>query len=65
MSLSLQRVAVVVVSSTVDGLEKQIALLDELFEQAPQAVVLMSTDYKVVRVNREFTKLFGYGQEDR
>jgi len=55
----------VVVSSTVDGLEKQIALLDELFEQAPQAVVLMSTDYKVVRVNREFTKLFGYGQEDR
>src|SRR5258705_11082215 len=56
--------SVVVVSSTVDRLQKQIALLDELFEQAPQAVALMSRDYRIVRVNREFTQLFGYGREE-
>jgi PAS domain S-box-containing protein len=47
-------------TSLVDRLHKQTALLDELFEQAPQAVVLMNSDTRVVRVNREFTRLFGY-----
>jgi len=49
-----------ILTSVVDRLEKQRALLDELFEQAPQAVVLTSADGRVVRVNREFTRLFGY-----
>ena len=48
-------------TSLVDRLQKQRALLDELFEQAPQAVALTSLDDRVVRVNREFTRVFGYG----
>jgi PAS domain S-box-containing protein len=51
---------VALLTSLVDRLQKQTALLDELFEQAPQAVALMSADNRVVRVNREFTRLFGY-----
>jgi PAS domain S-box-containing protein len=41
-------------------LNRQRALLDELFEQAPQAVALLTVDGRVVRVNREFTRTFGY-----
>ena len=45
-------------------LQKDTSLLDELFEQAPQAIALMRTNYKVVRVNREFTRIFGYTSDD-
>ena len=48
----------------VDRLQKQTALLDELFEQAPQAVALMCVDDRVVRVNREFTRIFGYTPQE-
>jgi PAS domain S-box-containing protein len=48
----------------VDRLREQRALLDELFEQAPQAVALLSADRWVVRVNREFTRLFGYAPHE-
>ena len=51
-------------TSLVDRLQKQTALLDELFEQAPQAVALMSVDDRVVRVNREFTRVFGYTPQE-
>ncbi len=47
-----------------DRLQERTALLDGLFEQAPQAFALMNADSLVVRVNREFTKLFGYSQEE-
>ena len=47
-------------TSLADRIQKQRALLDELFEQAPQAVVLTGADDRIVRVNREFTRLFGY-----
>jgi len=40
-------------------LEKQTACLDELFEQAPEAIALLDTRDHVIRVNREFTLLFG------
>jgi PAS domain S-box-containing protein len=63
IGISIVPVMVLVVAlltSLVDRLQKQTALLDELFEQAPQAVALMSADNRVVRVNREFTRLFGY-----
>jgi PAS domain S-box-containing protein len=55
---------VVLLTSTVDRVRKQRALLNELFEQAPQAVVLMGHDNRVVRVNREFTQLFNYTGEE-
>jgi PAS domain S-box-containing protein len=45
-------------------LNRQRALLDELFEQAPQAVALLGADNRVVRVNREFTRVFGYTPDD-
>lgn len=43
-----------------DRLQTQRALLDQLFEQAPHAVALMNGDGRVVRINREFTRLFGF-----
>jgi PAS domain S-box-containing protein len=51
-------------TSLVDRLQEQRALLDELFEQAPQAVALMNAEDRVVRVNREFTRLFGYTPQE-
>jgi len=48
-------------TSLVDRLNKQRVLLDELFEQAPQAVALLREDSSIVRVNREFSRLFGFG----
>lgn len=55
---------VALLTTGVDRLQKQRALLNELFEQAPQAVALMSLDRRVVRVNREFTRIFGYASEE-
>src|SRR5258706_7197848 len=43
---------------------RQTALLDELFVGGPDAVVLSSPDLRVVRVNREFSALFGYAEEE-
>jgi PAS domain S-box-containing protein len=43
---------------------KQTALLDELFESAPEAVTLLDLEGRVMRTNREFTSLFGYGAEE-
>jgi PAS domain S-box-containing protein len=51
---------VALLTSFADRLQEQRALLDELFEQAPQAVALLGVDDRVVRVNREFTRLFGH-----
>jgi PAS domain S-box-containing protein len=63
-AVALTVLAVALVSTTVDRIQEQRALLDSLFEQAPQAVVLMDKDHQIVRVNREFTRLFGYSQQE-
>ena len=39
------------------------AYLEELFESAPQATVLVDNDSRVLRANHEFTRLFGYPQD--
>jgi PAS domain S-box-containing protein len=44
--------------------EVQRAYLHELFENAPEAITVLDTDYHVIRVNSEFTRLFGYTQEE-
>ena len=41
----------------------QTALLDELFESAPEAIVMLDLDQRVTRVNREFIHMFGYSAE--
>ena len=56
--------AVALVTSLVDRLQKAKSLLDELFEQAPQAVALLNADDRVVRVNREFARIFGYTPQE-
>lgn len=62
-AVALMVLAVALLSSTVDRIQKGKVLLDELFEQAPQAVILAGADYRIVRVNTEFTRLFGYSPE--
>jgi PAS domain S-box-containing protein len=47
-----------------EELQKQTWGLDQLFEQAPEAVVVVSTDDRVVRVNKEFTRMFGYEPDE-
>jgi PAS domain S-box-containing protein len=44
--------------------QKQTARLDELFEQAPEAVAVVSPDDCVVRINNEFRRMFGYESEE-
>ncbi len=44
-------------------LRVQTALLDELFESAPEAIVMLDLEQHVTRVNREFTRMFGYAAE--
>jgi PAS domain S-box-containing protein len=43
-----------------EGLRVQTALLDELVESAPEAIVMLDLQERVTRVNREFTRMFGY-----
>jgi PAS domain S-box-containing protein len=67
LGISIVPVMVLVVAlltTVVDRLQKQRALLDELFEQAPEAVALLGVDNRIVRVNREFTRVFGYSPEE-
>src|SRR6202140_4520641 len=38
--------------------------LDGLFELSPDAVILTNEDFHVLRVNKEFTRMFGYTAEE-
>jgi PAS domain S-box-containing protein len=49
---------------TEEELKKQTAHLDELFELAPHAVVLVDAKVAVMRVNKEFIRMFGYTAEE-
>lgn len=44
--------------------EKQKAHLDELFEQTPDAIMLVGLEDEVLRVNKEFTRTFGFMSEE-
>ena len=52
------------VTALVDRLQERTALLNELFEQGPQAVALLNRDNQVVRINREFTRVFEYTPQE-
>ena len=45
-------------------LQSQRAYLDGLIEGAPEAIVLLDADDRIVRVNQEFTKLFDYTRDE-
>lgn len=47
-----------------EELRKQKAHFEELFELAPEAVVVRDIENRVLRANKEFTKLFGYSLEE-
>ena len=47
-----------------EALTRQRALLDGLFARVPEAIVLLDTDDRVLQVNPEFTRVFGYAQEE-
>jgi PAS domain-containing protein len=49
-----------VITGIVSQLRERNALLDGLFEQAPEAIALVNLDSSVFRVNKEFTRVFGY-----
>jgi PAS domain S-box-containing protein len=42
----------------------QTSHLEELFEQAPEAVAILSTNDRVLRANKEFTRMFGYEPDE-
>ena len=47
-----------------DELQKQKAHFENLFELAPEAIVLRDIENRVLRANREFTNLFGFSVEE-
>ncbi|MBS3819617.1 PAS domain S-box protein [bacterium] len=46
------------------ALEKQRAYFDQLFEGAPEAISVTNSKGKVLRVNEEFTHLFGFSKQE-
>jgi two-component system cell cycle sensor histidine kinase/response regulator CckA len=44
--------------------EIQKAYLEELVESAPEAITLLDLNYRVLRINSEFTRMFGYTAEE-
>ena len=64
ISILVMLLFVIVFTSSVNRVKRQKALLNELFEQAPEAVALMSVGNRVIRINREFTKVFGYAPRE-
>src|SRR5262245_8312334 len=51
-----------------DSLRKQLTdertQLNELFENAPEAILLVDKNYRAVRVNKEFIRMFGYPPDE-
>ncbi|RPI74287.1 MAG: PAS domain S-box protein, partial [Desulfobacteraceae bacterium] len=52
------------IKSHIDALQKEKAYLQQLFESPPIAIVMGDLDGKIKNINREFTRLFGYSQEE-
>src|SRR6201987_2386932 len=47
-----------------EELRRQREQVDGLFELSPDAVILTDDDFRVLRVNKEFTRIFGYTAEE-
>src|ERR1700761_3896406 len=51
-------------TSANEELRRQREQVDGLFELSPDAVILTDDDFRVLRVNKEFTRIFGYTAEE-
>ncbi len=40
------------------------AYLDQLFENAQEAIVMVDNDHRILRINSEFSRLFGYNAQE-
>ena len=47
-----------------EALQVQKAYLEQLIESAPEAIAILDNDHNVVRVNREFSTMFGYSPQE-
>lgn len=47
-----------------EALKTQSVYFQELFESAPVAIVILDENDGVLRINNEFTRIFGYGAEE-
>ena len=45
-------------------LQVEKAHLEQLFNSAPEAIVLLNNEHKVIRINSEFTSMFGYTPQE-
>lgn len=51
-------------ADSAEQLRRKKEQLDGLFELSPDAVILTDRDFHVLRVNKEFTRMFGYRAEE-
>lgn len=47
-----------------EALKLEKAFFEELFQNAPEGIVIVDNESYVMRVNKKFTELFGYGEEE-
>jgi len=59
-SLSVALVEALIRKRSEDELKIEKTYLQQLFESSPEAITLVDNDSKILRVNSEFTRLFGY-----
>jgi len=60
----VNRTATAKLTAANEDLHRRKEQLDGLFELSPDAVILTDEDFHVLRVNEEFTQLFGYTAEE-
>src|SRR5258706_15707395 len=51
-------------SSTGQNLDIEKAYLEQIVENAPEAISILDLDLRIVRINDEFTRLFGFTAEE-
>jgi PAS domain S-box-containing protein len=51
-------------TSAIPSLETEIAYLEQIVENAPEAISILDLDLRIIRVNDEFTRLFGFAAND-
>ncbi len=52
------------ITQTQQALTKQQAYFSQLFENSPQAIMIVDIDGKIIDVNESFEKIFGYAKEN-